>query len=183
MIEAGTHRLGPDNATLSVHTRRGGAAAKAGHDLVIHVNSWQGTLEVGADPGATTVALTADATSLRVHKGTGGIQALGDEEKSSIRQTIDDEILKRADIGFRSIRVQGTVDAGVLGVEGELTLAGRQGPISFDLTIGEDGSIGATAVVTQTRWGLKPYSAMFGALKVLDDVEVVLDGQLPAQSR
>jgi hypothetical protein len=32
--------------------------------------------------------------------------------------------------------------------------------------------------VTQTRWGMKPYSALFGALKVLDDVEVVLDGRL-----
>ena len=76
VIEAGTHQLGPDNATLSVHTPRGGAAAKAaGHDLVIRLTSWQGTLEVGADPEATAVALTADATSLRVHKGTGGMQA------------------------------------------------------------------------------------------------------------
>ncbi len=128
------------------------------------------------------MALTADATSLRVHKGTGGMQALGDKEKSSIHQTIDDEVLKRENIVFRSTRVQGTVDAGMLGVEGELTLVGRQGPIRFDLAIGVDGSIGATAVVTQTRWGLKPFTTMFGALKVLDDVEVVLDGQLPPQS-
>ena len=56
----------------------------------------------------------------------------------------------------------------MLGVEGELTLVGRQGPIRFDLAIGVDGSIGATAVVTQTRWGLKPFTTMFGALKALD---------------
>ena len=182
-IETGTHRLGPDNATLSVHTKRGGAAAKAGHDLVLHVTSWQGTLELGEDPATTSVALTADATSLRVHKGTGGMQALGDEEKSSIHQTIDDDVLERRDVVFSSTRVQGAPGAGVLNVEGELTLAGKRQPIAFDVAIGDDGRVSATAVVTQTRWGVKPYSALFGALKVLDDVEVVLDGQLPAQSR
>ena len=176
MLPAGTHRLGPGNATLSVHTRRGGAAAKAGHDLVLHVTAWEATLELAEDPAATTVELTADATSLRVHKGTGGMQALGDEDKDNIHQTIDDEVLERQDIVFRSTRVESA--AGGLRVEGDLTLAGATQPIAFDLAIGDDGTIGATAVVTQTRWGMKPYSALFGALKVLDDVEVVLDGQL-----
>ena len=81
MIEAGTHRFGPDNATLSVRTRRGGAAAKAGHNLLIEVTAWEGTLEVGDDIAAT---LDADATSLRVREGTGGIQALGDADKANI---------------------------------------------------------------------------------------------------
>ena len=36
----------------------------------------------------------------------------------------------------------------------------------------------ATAVVKQSAWGMKPYSALFGALKVADDVEVVLEGHL-----
>jgi polyisoprenoid-binding protein YceI len=177
-IETGTHRLGPANATLSVHTRRGGAAAKAGHDLVLHVTSWQATLDVGSDDDATTIELTADPTSLRVHKGTGGIQALGDEEKSSIHQTIDDEVLKRREIVFRSTRVRSSAERRVLSVEGELELAGSRRPVAFDLALGDDGGLSATAVVTQSRWGVKPYSALFGALKVLDDVEVVLDGRL-----
>lgn len=136
-----------------MHTRRGGAAAKAGHDLVIHVTSWQGTLELGAEPATTSVALTADATSLRVHKGTGGVQALGDKEKSSIHKTIDEDVLKRQDIVFRSTRVQGAAATGVLSVEGELTLAGKREPMAFDVEIGDDGRVSATAVVTQTRWG------------------------------
>jgi polyisoprenoid-binding protein YceI len=177
-IETGTHRLGPRNATLAVHTRRGGAAAKAGHDLVLHVTSWQATLDVGADPQATTVELTADPTSLRVRRGTGGIQALGDEGKASIHQTIDDEVLKRGQIVFRSTRVRSTGHESALSVEGDLLLAGARRPLAFELALGDDGSLSATAIVTQSRWGVKPYSAMFGALKVLDDVEVVLDGHL-----
>jgi polyisoprenoid-binding protein YceI len=178
VIQAGTHRFGPENATLSVHTRRGGAAAKAGHDLVIEVTSWRAALEVSEDAQATSVELEADATSLRVRKGTGGMQALGDDDKESIRQTIDDEVLKRRDIVFRSTRVQGTARAGRIGVEGDLTLAGDTRPIAFDIAVGDDGTLGATAVVTQSLWGMKPYSALFGALKVLDDVEVVLEAHL-----
>jgi polyisoprenoid-binding protein YceI len=178
LIQPGTHRLGPENATLSVHTRRGGAAAKAGHDLVIEVTSWVATLDVGADPESTTVELSADASSLRVQSGTGGMQALGDDDKANIHQTIDDDVLKREDIVFRSTAVQSAAGGSRLRVKGELTLAGKTGPIEFDLEAGDDGTLSGAAVVTQTQWGMKPYSALFGALKVLDDVEVTLDGHL-----
>lgn len=177
-IQSGRHRLGPDNATLSVRTGRTGAAAKAGHDLVIHVTSWEATLEVGEDPVQTSIELTADATSLRVHEGTGGMQALSEEDLASIHQAIDDDVLKRQDVRFRSTRVQSEPDGSRVRVEGELTLVGKTQPIAFDLVIGEDGALSATAVVTQTVWGMKVYSALFGALKVQDDVEVVLDGHL-----
>jgi polyisoprenoid-binding protein YceI len=176
LIPPGTHRLGPGNATLSVQTRRGGAAAKAGHDLDIHVTAWEATLEIGEDGGATSVELTADAASLRVQKGTGGMQALGDDDKDNIHKTIDDEVLERQDIAFRSTRVEST--AAGLSVEGDLTLAGATQPITFELAVGDDGTLGATALVTQSLWGMKPYSALWGALKVLDDVEVVLEGRL-----
>ena len=122
--------------------------------------------------------LSADATSLRVHKGTGGMQDLGDEDKANIHQTIDDEVLKREDIVFRSTRVRD--DGGRLGVEGDLTLAGTTRPLTFDVAVGDDGRLSASVVVTQSRWGMKPYSALFGTLKVLDEVEVVLDGHLRA---
>ena len=82
--------FGPDNATLTVRTKRTGAASKAGHDLLIEVGSWSATLDPDADPALT---LTADSRSLRVVEGTGGIQALDDEAKAGIAQTIDEEVL------------------------------------------------------------------------------------------
>jgi hypothetical protein len=33
-------------------------------------------------------------------------------------------------------------------------------------------------VVKQSAWGMKPYTTLFGTLKVADDVEVSLDGKL-----
>jgi polyisoprenoid-binding protein YceI len=179
-LQAGTYRLGPDDGTLSIHTGRTGAAAKAGHDLVIEVTAWQGTLRVGEDPADTSVELEADATSLHVRQGSGGIQSLGDDDKDNIRTTIDDDVLKGQAITFRSTAVTGA--DGQLTVEGELTLAGTTRPLAFDLAVGDDGRLSGAAVVKQTDWGMKPYSTLFGALKVADEVRVEIDAALP-QSR
>ena len=171
MVEPGTYRFGPDNATLAVQTRRGGAAAKAGHDLLLHVTGWEGTLTIGDDGAPAAAELAADATSLRVQKGTGGMKALDEDDKANIHQTIDDEVLRRRDIAFRSTSVQGTR------VEGELTLADKTRPLTLELELGDD-TVSGHATVKQSDWGMKPYSALFGTLKVLDEVEIALEGHL-----
>jgi polyisoprenoid-binding protein YceI len=176
-LQAGTYRLGPDSATLSVRTERTGAAAKAGHNLLIHVTAWEATLEIADDPAQTSIELTVDATSLRVREGSGGIQALGDGDKADIEKTIHAEVLEGQAIAFRSTAVSAASDR--LDVQGELTLAGTTRPLAFDVAVGDDGRLRAVAVVTQTDFGMKPYSTLFGALKVADDVEVELDAVLP----
>ena len=127
-LPLGTHQLGPDNATLSVRTERSGAAAKAGHDLLIHVTAWSATLVAAEDPAQTSIELVADATSLRVIEGTGGMQALGEDDIANIQQTIDDEVLEGREISFRSTRVQGEDDLSRIGVEGDLTILDRTNP-------------------------------------------------------
>jgi len=177
-VRSGTHQLGPGDATLSVRTKRVGAAAKAGHDLLIQVGSWQGTLVASDDTAETSIELVADGGSLEVIEGTGGVQALGDDDKAGISQTIDDEILKRQEIEFRSTRAEPGPDGEAIRVEGELTLLGRTEPLTFDLVLSEDGALSAIAVVKQSDWGIKPYTILFGALKVADEVEVEVEGHL-----
>jgi len=172
VIEPGTHRFGPSNATLSVQTRRGGAAAKAGHDLLLHVTAWEGALTIGDDGTPAAAELFADATSLRVQKGTGGMKALDDEDKANIHQTIDDEVLERRDIAYRSTSVDGGW------ADGELTIGNRTRPLSVALAVADDGTVTATATIKQSNWGMKPFSALFGTLKVLDEVAVALEGHL-----
>jgi polyisoprenoid-binding protein YceI len=178
-IQAGTHALGPADGTLTLRTGRTGAVAKAGHDLLIDVTAWQATVEVGDDPAAIRVEITVDGASLCVREGTGGLQTLGDDDKADIRKTIDDEILKRQAIAFRSTGALPGVEGGVR-VEGDLTLLGTTRPLAVDVTLADDGAITARAVITQTQWGIKPYSALFGALKVADDVRVELEARVPS---
>ena len=177
-ITAGSYKLGPDNATLSVRTRKAGAASKAGHNLLIEVTAWSATLELGQDPAQTQIALSADSGSLKVLEGTGGISSLGEDDKSGIKQTIDGEVLKGTPIEFRSSAVEVSGGGEQLHVEGELELAGKRHPIAFELSAGADGRLTGTATVKQTDWGIKPYSALFGTLKVVDEVTVEVAAEL-----
>lgn len=173
-VTSQTHTLGPENGTLTVQTMKGGAAAKAGHDLLLEVTSWQGTLELGPESQAS---LRADPRSMRVREGTGGMTSLGDDDKTNIEQTIDDEVLKGAPIEFRSSEVARSPEGDRLTVSGELELGGRRAPITFELSV-EGGRLTGSATVKQTDLGIKPYSALFGTLKVLDEVQVAIDAKL-----
>jgi polyisoprenoid-binding protein YceI len=177
-MSARTYTLGPNDARLTVQTGRYGVAAKAGHDLLIEVGSWQATLALGDAPSATTLTLSADSGSLKVLEGTGGIQSLGDEEKASIEQTIVDEVLMGTAIEFRSSEVR--AEGGSYHVAGELELSGKRAPLAFDIAVTEDGHLTAEVTLKQSDWGMKPYSGLFGTLKVNDEVRVQIDGQLPA---
>ena len=177
--EADGVRLGPEHGTLSLRTGRNGAAAKAGHDLLIRATRWEATLVIGEDAATSSLALDVDGGSLRVIEGTGGMKALSDSDKADISQTIDDEILKRQPVVFRSTQVRPTADGGGLSVEGDLTLLGETRPLSFDVALAGDGRLTADAVITQTHWGITPYSTLFGALKVNDDVRVEIEARLP----
>ena len=108
--------------------------------------------------------------------GSGGISPLGDEEKAGIAQTIDEEVLEGGTIEFRSTRVSERDDG--LDVEGELDLLGVRRPLAFALALDGEHLTGS-AQVKQTDWKIKPYSALFGTLKVLDTVEVAIDVTLP----
>jgi hypothetical protein len=150
----------------------------AGHDLVIEVTAWSATLEVGDDSNPSSLGLNADAGSLRVREGTGGVHALGDDDRAEIERTIDDQVLLGQPIEFRSRAIEAAED-GRLRVAGDLKLAGREHPLEFELEVEPDGRIAGTAVVKQTDWGVKPYSALFGALKVKDEAEVEASGRAP----
>jgi hypothetical protein len=175
MLKPGTYAFGPSDGALTVRTGKTGAAAKAGHNLVIEVGSWSAELAVGAD-GPTGMSLTADPRSLSVLEGTGGIQALGDEEKDSIRQTIDTDVLQGGAIAFHCTRVSGGQ------VDGELELRGQTHPLAFELTLDDTGHLTGIARFKQTDWGIKPYSALFGTLKVVDEIDVAIDITLPEPS-
>jgi YceI-like domain len=173
-LVSGTYELGPVDGTLAVRTYRTGAAAKAGHDLLLHIDDWRATVEV-ADGRPRSVTLEADGSSFQVIDGTGGIQALDDSDRANIRQTIDDEILERTSLSFRSTEINAEADG--FRVHGDLTLLGRTHPLDVELIL-DAGAFRATAVVKQSSWGMKPYSTLFGALKVADDVEIAVQAKV-----
>jgi YceI-like domain len=182
-ILSGKHELGPENASLRIETKRRGAAAKAGHDLVIEVGSWHGTLEVGEDPDRNSLLLSAESGSMEVIEGTGGIVPLTGEDKVEIKKTLETEVLEPGQVEFKSTEVTAMDGGQHLGVTGELSLNGNVHPLRFELELGPDGAISARARLKQSEWGIKPYSGLFGTLKVRDEVEVVGEASLPPRAR
>ena len=86
-------------------------------------------------------------------------------------------MLRGATIAFRSSSVELDPAGTRATVHGELELAGTRRPVSFELT-SEDGRLTGRATVKQSDWGIKPYTALFGTLKVADEVEVGIDAGL-----
>jgi polyisoprenoid-binding protein YceI len=164
-------RLGPDNASLHVHTYRDGVAAKVGHDLVIEVTRWEATVE------ADSVELTADPRSLAVREGRRGVKPLTDKDRDEIRRNIDEKVLHGKPIEFRSTAVRR--DGEQLAVEGELTMGGSTRPIAARLAVGADGKATGTIPLTQSAWGIKPYRGLMGALRVRDEVEIAVEAPMP----
>ncbi len=114
---------------------------------------------------------------MQVREGKGGVQALGDDDKEGIRQTILEEVLQGSAIEFRSSTVTTSDGSGTLEVAGDLELYGRHHPIGFALQLDGDRLTGS-ATLKQTDWGRKPYSALFGTLKVADEVRIEIDGRI-----
>lgn len=177
-LAPGTHSVGPGNGSCRVHTYREGMAQKIGHDLIIEVGQWSASVEVDEGGSPTAVSLQADPRSLQILEGRRGVKPLTDSDRAEIRSNIDEKILGGRPITFQSSAVD--LAGGRMVVRGELTIVGSTKPASFELGLDDDGRLTGTLEVTQSEWGIKPYRAFMGALKVRDTVDVVLDAKLPA---
>jgi len=164
------------DARCHVFTEKEGLLSKMAHDLRIRVERFDVKVE-GEGAGASVTA-TFDPASLVVEtalsKGKdnpGGLSA-GDIRK--IEETIRKEILsvrKHPEIRFSSKSVEES-GAGFT-VKGELELHGRTRPLT--LRVRDTGDAWETqATLHQPDWGIKPYKAALGALKIKPDVRVEL---------
>ena len=78
-------------------------------------------------------------------------------------------------------RARVTARDGGFDVEGELDLLGVTPPARVRAVASTAATSPAAPQVKQTDWRIKPYSALFGTLKVADVVEVSIDATLPKE--
>jgi polyisoprenoid-binding protein YceI len=173
-IQAGTHQIGPSNGSLKIKTGREGAAAKAGHDLVLEATTWDGTVEIGDN---ASVTLNVDPSGIEVESGTGGAKALTDKDKGDIKKSMREKVLGSSQISFKSSDVK--AENGSMNVSGQLSLAGSSDSINMPLTVGDDGTVRGSIKLSQSTFGIKQFKALMGALKVSDQVEVQIEAKLP----
>jgi polyisoprenoid-binding protein YceI len=171
--------LGPGDGSIKVYTKREGLASRVGHDLTLEASRWNA--EVTLDPDDITrssVTATFDGGALEILEGQGGAMPLSDKDRNDIRKNITQKVLTSGQVQFRSTSVDSGGD-GRLTLNGDLTLNGASRPVRIDLTQSGD-RVSGRVTIRQTDFGMKPFSAMLGALKVADAVDIELDVRLPS---
>ena len=126
----------------------------------------------GLEHDAPAVRADLDLGSLEVREGTGGVKPLTDADRRDIKKTMS-VILGAATATFASSRVD-TSGA----VEGTATYQGRSQPIRLQVSTPGPGQYRGSAALTQTGFGIKPYTGFFGALKLKDEVRVEFEVDL-----
>ncbi len=177
-LKPGKNRIGPPSGRLYLKTSRTGLGRRAGHDLTIEVTRWSGEVTIAdQDLTQSSLSVSADARSLEVREGTGGVKPLTDSDRRDIKKNLEEKSQLNAgqfpQIAFRSTAVQG--DRTAFQVHGELTLRGSTRPLTLEGRSSPDGRITGHAILMQSQWGVKPYTAFLGALRLADEVNVAFE--------
>jgi hypothetical protein len=177
------YRFDQDSAHCSVLTFKEGLLSAVAHDLQIAV----GRFEIEVDETARAVQGRFDAGSLRVvcamREGRESRGSLSDDQKREIEANVARHVLESE--RYPEIRYVSTsvADEGEgFRVAGELSLHGQRKAVEVVIRKERDRYV-ATARLHQPDFGIRPYSAMLGALKVKADVEVRLEIPWPAEQR
>jgi polyisoprenoid-binding protein YceI len=173
---AGRHVLGADQGRVALLTARDGLAAQAGHDLTIEITTWSGELALAEDGQPTELSVKLDLNSLVVREGTGGVKPLTDRDRREIAVT-SRKVLgveRHPEATFTASGFEPNSSGGGF-IQGTLTLGGISRPLKLHVAKTGPERYRATASVRQSEFGIKPYTAFLGALKVSDAVGVTID--------
>jgi len=175
-VVAGRHRLGPDRGRILLRTFRDGLAAQAGHDLTIEATRWSGELGVNDDLSPASLEVRVDLGALVVREGTGGVKPLTDRDRREIAVTTG-KVLgagQHPEAVFAADSFQPAADGGGE-IGGTLTLRGQARPLRLRVKQTGTDHYHAEAQVVQSDYGIKPYTAFLGALRVRDAVDVAVE--------
>ena len=153
---------------IEVYTFREGLLSSVGHDLKLRAAGVQ--LEV--DEAAPAVRVRVDPSSLRVVCAMRGGQPapglLSEADQADIERHVRLEVLEAE--RYPTLRFDSTAIEGGQ-VTGQLTVHGVTRTLRFPFTE-EAGARVAEVRLDQREWGIRPYRAMLGALKVKPEVRV-----------
>jgi hypothetical protein len=153
-----------------VFTFKEGLLARMAHDLRLHVEKFTISRESNEviakfDPGS----LVVDGV---MHDGGLVRDELGERDRNKIQDNIRGEVLhtqKHPRIEFR-----GHIELPQLRVVGELSLAGVRRPLTIMATRDRD-RVRATVNLRPSDFGIEPFKALGGAIRLQDRVKVELD--------
>lgn len=160
----------PNPATIHLFTFKDGLLARLAHDLRLSVQRF----EIRRDGAALSGRFVPDSLVVDGVVGKGGRldpEGLSASDKAKILRNSAEEILHTArhpDITFTGALEPGDV------VAGQLTMVGRTCDLRAAVST-SGGRLRAEFTLVPSQWGIAPYKALAGAIKLQDRVLVTLD--------
>lgn len=177
--------IGPDNATLTIHTEVEGRASRFGHRLTLTFLDWNAQVDFNGEDAASVI-VTVVTSKLEVTDGEGGVTPISDIDRSVILRTtlrsLKADTYPEATFSASDV----TLDGSEYTLSGSMLIAGQQQPCEIAVSV-SDGDrawqVSAQVSVRQTDFKIKPYSAILGSLKVADQVQIRLTAEVAKPSK
>lgn len=165
--------IGPPEASCRLYTEKEGLLSAVAHDLELTVERFRLELdeEAGQAEGWFDAKSVKVVTAMASGRPSGALSA---SDKKKIESNLADEVLRSArfpEIHFRLTELSGQGEERTL--RGTLTLVGKSRAIELRASRAISGWT-VTGRLHQPDFGIAPYSAMFGTLKIKPDVRVEL---------
>lgn len=185
---AETYRIIPGESALHARLYKDGVASGFAHDHVIVAEAVEGEVDFDpAAPGTFAVDVRVDTRKLEpdppAQRKIYGLEGeLDADDRKTIKEHMREEdqlhVAKYPQITFRSSRVTASAKAGDYVVVGLLTIRGVTREVSVAVQVEADASgfRGRGKLrIKHTQFGFEPYSAMLGAVKNQDRIDLVLE--------
>ncbi|MFN3533675.1 MAG: YceI family protein [Candidatus Brocadia sp.] len=181
VLKEGTYTFTASSGKLFVYTFKEGFLSAVAHDLLIEVTDFKVNLNVpasGVNPASVDAEIQANSLKVicAMKDGQRHYDTLKEKDKTDIEEATFKDVLhpnKYPTINFRSTGIQ--EKEGIYHVKGELTLHGVTRPIEFDVQTATGKDLKGKITLSQKDFGIKPYKALLGTLKVKNEVEVAFD--------
>lgn len=171
-----TYNIVAAESSFTVFVAKDGVLARLAHDHNIGVKGFSGKITIpNNSASAGMLELDADARSLVI------LDQISAKDKTEITNNMNTYVLESAKfpkVSFRSTSISNFSQNGnnaSLTVNGDLTVHGATKRIAILVSVAQTGSsLRATGQYTlrQTDFGIKPYSAALGAIKVKNEVVI-----------
>jgi polyisoprenoid-binding protein YceI len=179
-LKTGTYSLNGDSGNVYVYTFKEGLLSKLAHDLLIDVTNFKVNLnipEAGLTSGSLEMELQADSLKVDCAMKNGERQpdTLKEKDIADIEKDMAKKVLhpdKYPTVNFCSKEIQ--EKEGGYHINGELSLHGATKPVDFDIDTNGENLKGMITLL-QKDYGIKPFRAMMGTLKVKNEISIGFD--------
>lgn len=166
-------KLDQASAECLVQVEKAGLLSAVGHDLTLRV----GRFEIEVESGA--VRARFDASSLRVVEPA----SVSPRDRREIEATVAAVILGAPEHPFVTFAASSIVEDGPLRrIEGSLSICGRERRYAVTARREAERAI-VESRIHQPDFGIRPFTAMLGALRIKPDVLVRLTAPWPGDVR